>query len=174
MEGIIVLAYFNHLIDQGLDTSEAILCACHTRLRPVLMTSFAACVGLLPAAVSTGIGAQVQKPLALVVVGGILLAPVSSSLSYRWRSRCSRGGSERSRPARQSRAPPSDVSAMAKHVSNHARRLAFVLVPVTVLGCASARIFTGLLLPRSKATRRSRCRSRRPPPMLLAGRRRGS
>jgi len=40
------------------------------------MTCIAACVGLLPAAVSTGIGSQVQRPLALVVVGGILVAPV--------------------------------------------------------------------------------------------------
>ena len=45
-------------------------------MRPVLMTCVVACVGLLPAAFSTGIGSQVQKPLALVVVGGILLAPV--------------------------------------------------------------------------------------------------
>jgi len=45
-------------------------------MRTVIMTCMAACVGLLPAAVSTGIGSQVQKPLALVVVGGILLAPV--------------------------------------------------------------------------------------------------
>ena len=45
-------------------------------MRPVMMTCVAACVGLLPAALSTGIGSQVQKPLALVVVGGILLAPV--------------------------------------------------------------------------------------------------
>ena len=44
-------------------------------MRPVLMTCIVACVGLLPAAVSTSIGSQVQKPLALVVVGGILLAP---------------------------------------------------------------------------------------------------
>ena len=44
-------------------------------MRPVVMTCIVACVGLLPAAVSTGIGSQVQKPLALVVVGGILLAP---------------------------------------------------------------------------------------------------
>jgi cobalt-zinc-cadmium resistance protein CzcA len=44
-------------------------------MRPVLMTCAAACVGLLPAAVSTGIGSQVQKPLALVVVSGITLAP---------------------------------------------------------------------------------------------------
>jgi heavy metal efflux system protein len=76
MEGIIVLAYVNQLVAAGLDTSQAVMRACQTRLRPVLMTCFAACVGLLPAALSTGIGAQVQKPLALVVVGGILLAPV--------------------------------------------------------------------------------------------------
>ena len=45
-------------------------------MRPVMMTCVVACVGLLPAALSTGIGSQVQRPLALVVVGGILLAPV--------------------------------------------------------------------------------------------------
>ncbi len=76
MEGIIVLSYFNQLIDDGLDQTTALVRACETRLRPVMMTCVAACVGLLPAAVSTGIGSQVQKPLALVVVGGILLAPV--------------------------------------------------------------------------------------------------
>ena len=76
MEGIIVIAYFNQLLDAGMRRSDAILRACHTRLRPVMMTCIAACVGLLPAAISTGIGSQVQKPLALVVVGGILLAPV--------------------------------------------------------------------------------------------------
>gem|GEM_PF-2199241 len=45
-------------------------------MRPVVMTCVVACVGLVPAALSTGIGSQVQKPLALVVVGGILLAPI--------------------------------------------------------------------------------------------------
>lgn len=76
MEGILVLSYFNQMIDAGLDRAQAIRDACETRLRPVMMTCIAACVGLLPAAVSTGIGAQVQRPLALVIVGGILLAPV--------------------------------------------------------------------------------------------------
>jgi cobalt-zinc-cadmium resistance protein CzcA len=76
MEGIIVIAYFNQMIDQGLDRASAALRAGQIRLRPVMMTCIAACVGLLPAAVSTGIGSQVQKPLALVVVGGILIAPV--------------------------------------------------------------------------------------------------
>ena len=75
MNGIIVLSSFNHLILGGLERSEALMRACETQLRPVAMTCFAACVGLLPAALSHGIGSQVQRPLALVVVGGILLAP---------------------------------------------------------------------------------------------------
>jgi cobalt-zinc-cadmium resistance protein CzcA len=76
MDGIIVLSYFNRLLQAGLSKAEAIVRACETQMRPVMMTCIAACVGLLPAAFSTGIGSQVQKPLALVVVGGILLAPV--------------------------------------------------------------------------------------------------
>jgi cobalt-zinc-cadmium resistance protein CzcA len=76
MNGIIVLNSFNRLISAGWERGDAILQACETQLRPVMMTCFAACVGLAPAAVSTGIGSQVQRPLALVVVGGILLAPI--------------------------------------------------------------------------------------------------
>lgn len=76
MEGIIVLSYYNHLLTNGLERANAIRSACLTRLRPAMMTCIAACVGLLPAAISTGIGSQVQRPLALVVVGGILLAPI--------------------------------------------------------------------------------------------------
>lgn len=76
MGGIIVLECFNDLVIHGVPRAEAVIAACETRMRPVMMTCFAACVGLLPAAVSTGIGSQVQRPLALVVVGGILLAPV--------------------------------------------------------------------------------------------------
>ena len=75
MNGIIVLSSFNHLVMGGLERGEALRRACETQLRPVAMTCFAACVGLLPAALSHGIGSQVQRPLALVVVGGILLAP---------------------------------------------------------------------------------------------------
>jgi cobalt-zinc-cadmium resistance protein CzcA len=76
MEGIIILSYFNTLIDAGVERTAAVIRACQIRLRPVMMTCIAACVGLLPAAVSTGIGSQVQKPLAIVIVGGIFLAPV--------------------------------------------------------------------------------------------------
>jgi cobalt-zinc-cadmium resistance protein CzcA len=46
------------------------------RMRPMLMTGLSACLGLLPAAFSTGIGSQVQRPLATVVVGGLLLGPI--------------------------------------------------------------------------------------------------
>jgi cobalt-zinc-cadmium resistance protein CzcA len=76
MEGIILLSYFNQLIEAGAERAAAIMQACQTRFRPVMMTCIAACVGLLPAALSTAIGAQVQRPLALVVVGGILLTPI--------------------------------------------------------------------------------------------------
>jgi heavy metal efflux system protein len=76
MDGIIVISYFNRMIDAGIDRTTAVIRAGAVQMRPVLMTCIVACVGLLPAAVSTGIGSQVQKPLAVVVVGGILLAPV--------------------------------------------------------------------------------------------------
>ena len=76
MEGVILISYFNQLIEHGWGSkTDTVIHACAIRLRPVFMTCVAACVGLLPAAVSTGIGSQVQKPLALVVVGGIVLAP---------------------------------------------------------------------------------------------------
>jgi heavy metal efflux system protein len=76
MDGIIVIAFFNRLIEGGMDRAQAVIRTGEVQLRPVVMTCVAACVGLLPAAISTGIGSQVQKPLAMVVVGGILLAPV--------------------------------------------------------------------------------------------------
>jgi cobalt-zinc-cadmium resistance protein CzcA len=76
MDGILVLSYFNQLIDSGFQRQLAIMRTCEVQMRPVVMTCVAAAVGLLPAAFSTGIGSQVQKPLALVVVGGILLAPI--------------------------------------------------------------------------------------------------
>jgi cobalt-zinc-cadmium resistance protein CzcA len=76
MDSIIVLKQFNQLIRVGVDRTTAILRACELQMRPVAMTCVIACVGLLPAAVSTGIGSQVQKPLAVVVVGGTILAPI--------------------------------------------------------------------------------------------------
>lgn len=75
MDGIIILSQYNQLIETGLDRTSAVLRAGELQVRPVLMTCVIAGVGLLPAALSTGIGSQVQKPLAIVVVGGMTLAP---------------------------------------------------------------------------------------------------
>jgi heavy metal efflux system protein len=55
---------------------DAMFHAASQRMRPMLMTALSACIGLLPAAVSTGIGSQVQRPLAAVVVGGMLVGPL--------------------------------------------------------------------------------------------------
>ena len=75
MDGIIVITHFNHLIGLGRERMEAIRETCLTQMRPVIMTCIVAGVGLLPAAWSSGVGSQVQKPLAIVVVGGMALAP---------------------------------------------------------------------------------------------------
>ena len=76
MNGIMVLGCYNRLIDAGRTPERALVETCTVQMRPVLMTCAAACVGLLPAAFSTAIGSQVQRPLAVVVVGGTLLAPL--------------------------------------------------------------------------------------------------
>jgi cobalt-zinc-cadmium resistance protein CzcA len=76
MDGVIVLSYFRRIVIEGRERHQAVIETGTTLLRPVVMTCVAACVGLVPAAISTGIGSQVQRPLALVVVGGILLAPI--------------------------------------------------------------------------------------------------
>jgi cobalt-zinc-cadmium resistance protein CzcA len=76
MNGILIITYFNHLVVEGLPPLQAMHQAAEQRMRPMLMTALSACIGLLPAAISTGIGSQVQRPLAIVVVGGMLLGPI--------------------------------------------------------------------------------------------------
>ncbi len=76
MNGILVITYYNQVRATGLEPMEAMFHAAEQRMRPMLMTALSACIGLLPAAVSTGIGSQVQKPLATVVVGGMLVGPI--------------------------------------------------------------------------------------------------
>jgi heavy metal efflux system protein len=76
MNGIMVVGCYNRLIESGMERARALSETCEQQMRPVLMTCVAACVGLIPAAFSTAIGSQVQRPLAVVVVGGTLLAPV--------------------------------------------------------------------------------------------------
>ncbi|HZY88812.1 MAG TPA: efflux RND transporter permease subunit, partial [Gemmataceae bacterium] len=72
MDGLLLVSYFNHLRAQGLPLREAILQGAEKRVRPVMMTALTAIFGLLPAALSTRIGAQTQRPLAIVVVGGMI------------------------------------------------------------------------------------------------------
>ncbi|KRR15744.1 efflux RND transporter permease subunit [Bradyrhizobium retamae] len=76
MDGIIILSQYNQLIDEGYERMRAVIRTGELQLRPVLMTCVVAGVGLLPAAVSEGIGSQVQKPLAIVAVTGMMLAPL--------------------------------------------------------------------------------------------------
>jgi cobalt-zinc-cadmium resistance protein CzcA len=76
MNGILVITYFNQLRLQGIGPVAAMGHAAEKRMRPMLMTALSACIGLVPAAFSTGIGSQVQRPLATVVVGGMLLGPI--------------------------------------------------------------------------------------------------
>jgi heavy metal efflux system protein len=76
MNGILIMTYFNETRATGVGTLDAMFHAASQRMRPMLMTALSACIGLLPAAVSTGIGSQVQRPLATVVVGGMLVGPI--------------------------------------------------------------------------------------------------
>jgi cobalt-zinc-cadmium resistance protein CzcA len=76
MNGILVMTYYNEVRASGIGTIEAMFHAASQRMRPMLMTALSACIGLLPAAASSGIGSQVQRPLATVVVGGMFIGPV--------------------------------------------------------------------------------------------------
>jgi heavy metal efflux system protein len=71
MEGLLLISYFNALRAQGLPLQEAIIQGSLKRVRPVMITAMTAILGLLPAAVSTKMGAQTAQPLAIVVVGGM-------------------------------------------------------------------------------------------------------
>lgn len=76
MDGILNITYFRELVTHGMDFDEAIEHGTEQRMRPMLMTALSAGIGLLPAALSHGIGSQVQRPLATVVVGGMTIGPL--------------------------------------------------------------------------------------------------
>jgi cobalt-zinc-cadmium resistance protein CzcA len=100
--GLILIVRIQDLVEEGRDLTAAILESAEARMRPVLMTTLAAAIGLLPAAVATGIGAQSQQPLARVVVGGmltsaaliLLVLPVLYQLAHRVTGRTKRRGVE--------------------------------------------------------------------------------
>jgi len=76
MNGILMITFYNQERAQGYPPVDAMYRAASTRMRALLMTALSACLGLLPAAISTGIGSQVQRPLATVIVGGMLVGPI--------------------------------------------------------------------------------------------------
>ncbi len=83
LDDMILVSYVRHLRDKGRTLKEAVEEAAVTRLRPVLMTALVASLGFVPMAFSTGMGSEVQRPLATVVIGGVISAMVMSLLVLR-------------------------------------------------------------------------------------------
>ena len=76
MSGILIINGYYRVAARGMAPVEAMFHAVQEQMRPILMMTLSACIGLLPAAISTGIGSQVQRPLATVIVGGMLIGPI--------------------------------------------------------------------------------------------------
>ena len=74
LNGVVMVSYFNQLHDEGIKLEDAVLQGAATRLRTVLMTALLAMLGLLPMALSHGIGSETQRPLAIVIIGGLVSA----------------------------------------------------------------------------------------------------
>ena len=83
LDDMILVSCVRQLRVRGLSLDEAVRQAAITRLRPVLMTTLVACLGFLPMAFGDGVGAEVQRPLATVVIGGVIGAMVMSLLVLR-------------------------------------------------------------------------------------------
>lgn len=80
--GVILISEFHKNIKENISLNKAILEAVKVRTRPVVMTALMASIGLLPAAISTGIGSESQKPLAIVIIGGLITATVLTLLVF--------------------------------------------------------------------------------------------
>jgi cobalt-zinc-cadmium resistance protein CzcA len=88
LNGVVMVSYFNQLVREGSTLEEAVTQGAMVRLRPVLMTATVASLGLIPLLLSTGIGSEVQRPLATVVVGGLFSSTLLTLLVlpalYKW------------------------------------------------------------------------------------------
>lgn len=80
LNGIVMVSYINRLREGGLDCAEAVIEGASARLRPVLMTALVASLGFIPMAVATSAGSEVQRPLATVVIGGLVTSTVLTLL----------------------------------------------------------------------------------------------
>ena len=72
LNGMVLVSFFNHLREEGMNVREAVEKGTLIRLRPVIMTALVASLGFIPMAFNTGLGAEVQRPLATVVIGGLI------------------------------------------------------------------------------------------------------
>jgi len=88
LNGIVMVSYINRLREGGMELQSAVAIGASMRLRPVLMTAFVASLGFVPMAFSTAIGAEVQRPLATVVIGGLVTSTILTlyvlPLLYPW------------------------------------------------------------------------------------------
>jgi cobalt-zinc-cadmium resistance protein CzcA len=88
LNGLVLVSYIRKMREEGLDATEAALHGAEIRLRPVLMTALVASLGFLPMAISTSAGAEVQRPLATVVIGGLITSTLLTLLVlpaiYHW------------------------------------------------------------------------------------------
>jgi len=80
LNGLVMLTFIRQLVEEGVPRDEAIYRGALTRLRPVVMTALVASLGFVPMAIATGTGAEVQKPLATVVIGGLISATLLTLL----------------------------------------------------------------------------------------------
>jgi cobalt-zinc-cadmium resistance protein CzcA len=117
LNGIVLVSYMNKLRQDGRTLDEAVLSGALLRLRPVLMTALVALLGLVPLALANGIGSEVQRPLATVVIGGLvtstLLTLIVLPVLYQWlegRSGGAGGGSTR---------PPESAISVTRHGMSH-------------------------------------------------------
>ena len=88
LNGVVLISFINQLRDEGLALADAVRKGCELRLRPVLMTAFTTILAIIPLLLSTGVGAETQRPLASVVVGGLvtstLLTLILLPVIYEW------------------------------------------------------------------------------------------
>lgn len=110
LNGLVMMTSINQLMEEGVERRKAIYSGAVTRLRPVVMTALVASLGFVPMALSTGTGAEVQKPLATVVIGGLISATVLTLLVLP--ALCARfGAAAEGRPPRKAAMP--ELSARA-------------------------------------------------------------
>src|SRR4030095_11527787 len=106
LNGLVMISFIGGLRDQGRGVEDAVRTGAMTRLRPVLMTALVAALGFVPMALATGRGAEVQRPLATVVIGGILSSTALTLLVLPALYRLIHGRDDRASTNENEEAPP--------------------------------------------------------------------